>query len=92
MKQPIEEEEIGATHLLKERKAGEERTIGTLTSDAGEIVSSEEKKADLIFDYFSRLYKLEVNKSDELQKKNTRVPAQWLALPAINPLVISFMY
>ena len=58
---PIEDEEVGAAHLIQERRTGEERTIEKLTSNSGEILTSEGQKENFIFDYFSRLYKLEVN-------------------------------
>jgi len=75
----IEDEEVGAAHLIQERRTGEERTIEKLTSNSGEILTSEGQKANFIFDYFSRLYKLEVKKIADLQTSATSSPAQWLA-------------
>ena len=75
----IENEEVGAAHLIQERRTGEERTIEKLTSNSGEILTSEGQKANFIFDYFSRLYKLEVKKTADLQTSATSSPAQWLA-------------
>ena len=60
--QPIEEEEVGAAHLIQEKKAGEKKTIEALTSESGEILTSETQKANFIFDYFTKLYSLEVKK------------------------------
>jgi len=49
----IEDEEVGAAHLIQERRTGEERTIEKLTSNSGEILTSEGQKANFIFDYLA---------------------------------------
>ena len=81
---PIEEEGVGAAHLIQERRTGEERTIEKLSSDSGEILTSEGQMANFIFDYFSRLYKLEVKKSADFETKISSYPAQGLASPPDN--------
>ena len=66
--QPIEEEEVGAAHLIQEKKPGEKKTIEALTSESGEILTLETQKANFIFDYFTRLYRLEVKKNGDRKK------------------------
>ena len=92
--QPIEEGEVGAAHLIQEKKAGEKKTIEALTSDDGEILTSEGQKTSFILDYFTGLYRLEVNKTDDL-----RMSAHGLASLAANDVrfeswagQISFLY
>jgi len=83
--QPIEEEEeVGATHLIEEKKKGENKTIEALTSDSGEILTSEGQKANFVFDYFTRLYRLELNNFDDHRATTRKLPAQWIASPADN--------
>ena len=66
--QPIEEEEVGAAHLIQEKKAGEKKTIEALTSESGEILTSETQKANFIFDYFTKLCSVEMKKNGDHQE------------------------